>query len=130
MDISRDEARVMAAVEPWNHGISIRIWIPGRDSFRAVTFILVELPKEEANVFAEPDELLRISPTLAQSLVNELWNIGIRPSDSRDAPGELDAVKAHLADIRVFHNALFEKFLKKLDLVELPAVLEERSSEG
>ena len=51
------------------------------------------------------DEAMRLDPTFyiqhedAQHLMNELWKIGIRPSDIGTA-GHLESVKYHLEDMR------------------------------
>ena len=58
------------------------------------------------------DEGTPLEPTFAlgrenvQALMDELWRIGVRPTEAH-GPGELEATKAHLRDMRILvANAL------------------------
>ena len=52
------------------------------------------------------DPALSITESDAQQMMNELWRIGIRPSDGTGSLGQLAATEKHLDDMRslVFHN--------------------------
>lgn len=46
------------------------------------------------------DPLLNLYPEDAQQLMDELYHVGIRPSQAAGSAGQLDAVKYHLEDMR------------------------------
>lgn len=54
---------------------------------------------------------MTLSKESAQSLLDELWDCGIRPSNGEGASGELEATKLHLDDMRTMVFSLME--LKK-----------------
>lgn len=80
----------------------------------AVEILLMEvplLPSHKRKVITsmdaeEFDPGVRIDPTLrldlkdAQTLMDDLWQCGIRPTEGVDNPGELKATKYHLEDMR------------------------------
>ena len=43
---------------------------------------------------------LRLTPSEAAALMEELWRIGIRPSNSHGSTGQLAATERHLDDMR------------------------------
>lgn len=51
------------------------------------------------------EPFLELGHTGAQSLMDELWNAGIRPSEGSGSTGQLAATERHLADMRrlAFH---------------------------
>ncbi|KAA0888709.1 hypothetical protein [Oryzomonas rubra] len=49
----------------------------------------------------EPCEpTLSLDPGAAQELMDELYRVGIRPTEAVDSTGELNATKYHLEDMR------------------------------
>lgn len=53
---------------------------------------------EENAVREQP--LIDLQPEDAQQLMDELYHVGIRPSQAAGSAGQLDAVKYHLEDMR------------------------------
>jgi hypothetical protein len=49
---------------------------------------------------ADLPPFLTLGMDLAQSLMDELWNCGLRPSEGTGSAGAMAAVQAHLADMR------------------------------
>lgn len=43
---------------------------------------------------------LEISPESAQDLMDELWRVGLRPTQGKQSEGQVDAILAHLQDMR------------------------------
>lgn len=43
---------------------------------------------------------LIVSPSEAQQFMDELWRVGIRPTEGAGSVGQLGAIKAHLEDMR------------------------------
>jgi len=48
----------------------------------------------------EPDPFLVLEPPAAQTLIDELWKCGFRPSDGTGSAGQLKATQDHLEDMR------------------------------
>lgn len=91
--------------DPWDPFGMIRIMIGGRDEggriirMEPVTFRA--FPEDEAIAYAEERSAgLTIQKETAQSLMDQLWNLGIRPTEGHGSTGQLAATEAHLADMR------------------------------
>lgn len=54
--------------------------------------------------------MARLDADAAQSLIDELWNAGVRPSHEAQGIGQIAALRDHLGDMRrlVFHSAGLE----------------------
>ena len=48
----------------------------------------------------EPQPTLSMRQDEAQQLMDELWRVGLRPSEGTGSAGAMAAVQAHLADLR------------------------------
>lgn len=70
------------------------------EGFQLMDPIKVEMSysSHDAGVPIEPT--FRLPYDVAQLILDELWNSGFRPSWPNQGPGELVAVRAHLADMR------------------------------
>lgn len=60
---------------------------------------------EEKDRYAPTGPCLILNRGDFQELVDDLWNIGVRPRAARGSAGQLDAVQAHLKD---FQRLVFE----------------------
>ena len=58
--------------------------------------IVEESPKDCIN----PDPICKLSPEMAQSLMDDLWDCGLRPSEGAGSAGALAATQKHLEDMR------------------------------
>ena len=79
------------------------------DSGVPVNFVAtVDSEYKEGDV-TEPSLTLRDYE--AQQLIDELWNIGLRPSQVDSSPNHIAALNAHLQDLRklVFHEKSSEE---------------------
>jgi hypothetical protein len=56
-------------------------------------------------------ETLSISPSDAQQFMDELWRVGIRPTEAAGSVGQLAAVERHLDDMRTL---VFKRSAEKL----------------
>jgi hypothetical protein len=73
---------------------------------KAVDFTLER--HEPHTVYGEPT--LAISPQSARSLMQALWNAGIRPEDANlNSPAEVSALKAHIKFAEGVTGALLER---------------------
>jgi hypothetical protein len=90
----------------------LRIYVAKHNWGRDVEF-LVESSRGAVRSIAGPMEFTeltdgqlvpaptgRMAPEAAQALMDQLWDIGFRPSRSEGTAGTLDAVKYHLEDMR------------------------------
>ena len=59
----------------------------------------VEMQKHEPGSYIA-DGTFELPARMAQSLINELWSLGLRPTEAKYPQGELNATKAHLEDMR------------------------------
>jgi len=55
--------------------------------------------------------MCRLDPTAAQSLMDELWECGLRPSEGTGSAGALAATQKHLEDMRKLVFIAVEKNL-------------------
>lgn len=66
--------------------------IPEPITFRHIT------DKERHTIDQQPTVI--ITPESAQELMNQLWELNIRPAQAKGSVGQLDAVNKHLEDMR------------------------------
>lgn len=66
----------------------------GRRSFIEPLAFTDISPGQKINEFA------RLTEGDAQQLMDELWNVGLRPSQGKGSAGQLEATRAHLEDMR------------------------------
>lgn len=79
--------------------IAIRVaQISGDTVALAVPLTLTVLSEE--GLVAEQEPTMRIRPDEAQQFMDELWRVGIRPTEGAGSVGQLSAVQAHLEDMR------------------------------
>lgn len=61
-------------------------------------FTFTSYPPDEILPRSEP--IFSIDPTEAQHLMDELWHLGIRPTEGHGSTGQLAAVEMHRDDLR------------------------------
>lgn len=58
-------------------------------------------PEDDVAAYSEEGRGgLTIQKETAQSLMDQLWNLGIRPTEGHGSTGQLAATQAHLEDMR------------------------------
>lgn len=86
--------------EPWQDEYSIAAAVRRDDGRLAVVQAAEVRLLEEGEASTLHGPMLRGADTVAlQSLMDQLWSVGIRPSDI-GTPGHLSATQAHLQDMR------------------------------
>lgn len=50
--------------------------------------------------------MLQLTPEQAQSLMDELWTVGLRPTQGKQSEGKMGATSKHLEDMRAIVSAL------------------------
>lgn len=91
------------ASDPWQDFIQVRLAQRSEDGTLYVAKPLIVERVEEPWVYHEPTFTLECKsydgPSQVQKLMDQLWQLGIRPSDI-GSPGHLAATQGHLADMR------------------------------
>jgi len=86
------EFKIRCQAEPWMDEVSFALFVDGSP----VTVEKIEPIKTGMRIV--PFATLTLLD--AQKLFNELWQIGLRPTDDIGSVGELRATKGHLEDMR------------------------------
>ena len=84
--------------EHWNYGISLYARQLTEGVKQAVAQPLVF--KDEPMDMYTPHPIITLSPDQAQSILDQLWGCGVRPSDGSGSTGQLKATQDHLADMK------------------------------
>lgn len=94
--------RITADRQPWNRCIELRAGVENENGTFAVAQPIVMANQEDGQL-TEP--FMRLKPEAAQELMNELWRLGIRPSQEEGSTGQAAAMQRHLDDMRTltFH---------------------------
>lgn len=93
---------IRAQSAPWNRAIELLIY--SRNDSNGL--IIPGKLKDGVALKDRDIQGMEIEPTIsiprdsAQTLLDDLWNCGLRPTDGVDSPGELRATKYHLEDMR------------------------------
>ena len=61
--------------------------------------VVMKQSVEAVGVIHSPQPTFCLSPTMCQQLMEQLWTLGIRPTD-QGSPGQIEAMKRHLEDMR------------------------------
>lgn len=84
--------RIHAASRPWDTEVDLVVIHDGAVMTKGVF--------EQKTPGSITDPSMRISIEAAQALMEQLWALGIRPSDIKLEMGALGATKCHLEDMR------------------------------
>lgn len=87
--------------EPWYAGYKIGIFEIGDSGRRSIAkTVTFEEIQENVVIPESQSPLLHINQESAQLLMNDLWHLGVRPSDGTGSTGQLQATEKHLEDMR------------------------------
>lgn len=89
---------IRAHAAPWNAAIEFLL----RDGEALGVNVIMETPPTGMSV--EPT--FRLEYQHAQTLMDDLWNCGLRPTEGAGSAGAMAATQAHLQDMR---KLVFEK---------------------
>ncbi|NBW23759.1 MAG: hypothetical protein EBR82_89020 [Caulobacteraceae bacterium] len=84
--------KARATSAPWWNGVEI-LFRQG-NSFG----VSIQMEEKPAGVMVEPT--VRISINEAQTLMDDLWNCGLRPTEGTGSAGAMKAVESHVNDLR------------------------------
>lgn len=87
---------------PWNFDFSLYLTAKDNNGRLAVALPLQMrmITEEESMQAISSTPLTEIRKDEAQQLMDELWRIGLRPSEGSGSAGSLAATERHLADMR------------------------------
>lgn len=91
----REKIEVRAHRGPWNRWIEL-VAFTGNSAA-----VNVEMRKIEDGEPLELVPIFRLHETEAQTLMDDLWHAGIRPTEGSGSAGSMRATEKHLADMRV-----------------------------
>jgi hypothetical protein len=83
--------------ELWSDNITIRIGYPSENG---VFYCAKPITMEATDIGALIEPCLSLRMEEAQLLMDNMWDAGVRPSQSVGTAGQLDATKYHLEDMR------------------------------
>jgi len=84
------EIRVQSS--PWYKGVEVAI-------FNIDNVVVdISMQKRENNCVINP--ILTLSMESAQTLMDDLWHTGLRPTEGRGSAGQLAVTERHLADMQ------------------------------
>ena len=102
MNLNQDNKTEVFAERSFVCG-SIKLWVrqtleAGRKAYgRSIMLDVVE-PHEEYGIMRDPTLELRLEE--AQQLMDELWRVGLRPTEGTGSAGSLAATERHLRDMQ------------------------------
>ena len=104
MTVKKDsvfDLEVRAKSAPWYRGIEVLIGGVAADRQRR--YVIVDPVFEEMEIVnpVKIDASLSISLEAAQTLMDDLWACGVRPTEGKGSAGALSATERHLEDMRI-----------------------------
>jgi hypothetical protein len=76
--------------------IELRLAVVDGEKVTVATNLCLTTQDQNANV----PPLMSLGFNMAQQLMDQLWDCGLRPSEGAGSVGQMAAVQAHLADMR------------------------------
>lgn len=87
---------INAQREIWSDAIAIRVGLRSENGFDvAMPVMMVGV---EPGAMTQP--MIKLPLEAAQRLMDELWQAGVKPSQSIGSTGQVEAIKYHLEDMR------------------------------
>jgi hypothetical protein len=81
----------------WSDNVIVRIGYPSENG---MFYVARPIEMEQIELGSLTSPCLSMSIEEAQHFMDEMWNAGVRPSQSIGTAGQIDAVKYHLEDMR------------------------------
>lgn len=91
-----DTWHVNAQREIWTDAIAIRLGVKTESGFAVAKPLSMQVI--EPGSLVEPT--FRLPLDAAQRMMDELWQAGVKPSQSIGSTGQVEAIKYHLEDMR------------------------------
>lgn len=91
---------------PWNKGSELVIFADNGKR------IVTKFEVSDHNEFEVPESTMQLSDKSAQTLMDDLWNAGYRPTEGTGSAGSLRATEKHLNDMRKLVSKTLDVELK------------------
>ncbi len=98
-ELNVKETRVRAMNAPWYAAVELMVEGLATDGSGARVFVAGLVTKEVVDGVRHAPSVT-ITREAAQVLMDDLWHCGFRPAEVLEAGGTLEAMKAHLEDMR------------------------------
>jgi len=90
------DVRIAVQQSPWSRKVQVQIGMNADPNFSVATNITFE--RVEPGVAMGPT--LELEREAAQSLFQQLWDIGLRPNQGHGMPAQVESLQNHLEDMR------------------------------
>jgi hypothetical protein len=101
MDAKPVKTQILAERHDFGQQIHVHMRIE-QSNGQAVCGLPVRFRADEPDVVYQAySPMLSLNPNQAQLLIDELWSVGLRPTQGRQSEGQMAATNAHLQDMRV-----------------------------
>lgn len=105
--MQEQQTRINATRDPWARTIFLRFGVLVDGNWHTAQPLTMErLP--DAGAYVVP--FLTLQPEVAQALIDDLWNCGLRPTEGTGSAGSLAATERHLADMRRIAGLLLAQY--------------------
>lgn len=95
MNLGPHRTEIRAQSAPWNRAIELLVTAIEGDKVS-----VAHLTLKPVDDFLQQEPTLRIDRDTAQTLMDDLWHAGIRPTEGTGSAGALAATQNHLKDLQ------------------------------
>lgn len=99
-------------IRAWRHDFRHQVNISILKQVVGIEAAFVEkMTYKEIGPNISPPAIMTLGPANAQTLMDDLWECGVRPSEGTGSAGSLKATQNHLGDIKkiLFHTLRIDK---------------------
>jgi hypothetical protein len=96
--------------ETWSRSIGVHLGLRYEDNTLAIARA-VTLEKHEEGSILPQEPLFSLDDTEAQNLIDELWHLGVRPTEGHGSTGQLAATEKHLDHTTALLNQTLQTVL-------------------
>lgn len=82
--------------ETWSRAIGVHLGLRYEDNTLAIARAVTWEKYEENDAVLRQEPLISLDDTEAQNLIDELWHLGVRPTEGHGSTGQLAATEKHL----------------------------------
>jgi hypothetical protein len=100
MNLSFGRNRLSVSRHPWSSHVGFVLFARQGDRMVYSTDIVMHTPEDPRGGGETIDPTFSLAPEETQELMDELWQLGFRPSEGSGSAGALAATQKHLEDMR------------------------------
>lgn len=110
--------------ETWSRSIGVHLAVRHEDNTLSIARAVTLERHEEGTVLPE-EPLFSLDDTEAQRLMDELWHLGVRPTEGHGSTGQLAATEKHLDHVS---HLLGQTLATVCNVVNTPLLAEARKT--